>query len=209
MAEDMYGSYDAFMSKTVGPAGGDEGAPVDSQYPYREYTRGVGIVFDESFDEYGTKVIVQKLQPGESASKSRMISAGDMIVAVNGVDVSGREIRFLRSLIPGPRKISSQHVLFELMQLMPFVCYCRRFIRSAYLCQGQRQPVHCKCPPTHTALPILFVTFICRISKSAFPHPQQVKLQRTSKNLGRKLHTGYEASQVSCASLQELPVCRM
>ena len=105
MADDMYGSYDAFMSKTVGPAGGDEGMPVDSQYPYREYTRGVGIVFDESFDEYGTKVIVQKLQSGESASKSRMISAGDMIVAVNGVDVSGREIRFLRSLIPGPRKI--------------------------------------------------------------------------------------------------------
>ena len=105
MADDMYGSYDAFMSKTVGPAGGDDGAPVDSQYPYREYTRGVGIVFDESFDEYGTKVIVQKLQSGESASKSRMISSGDMIVAVNGVDVSGREIRFLRSLIPGPRKL--------------------------------------------------------------------------------------------------------
>jgi hypothetical protein len=27
---------------------------------------------------------------------------------------------------------------------------------------------------------------------------QQVKLQRTSKNLGRKLHTGYEHSQVCC-----------
>ena len=26
----------------------------------------------------------------------------------------------------------------------------------------------------------------------------QVKLQRTSKNLGRKLHTGYEASSVRC-----------
>ncbi len=112
MADDMYGSYDAFMSKTVGPAGGDDGLPVDSQYPYREYTRGVGIVFDESFDEYGTKVIVQKLQPGESASKSRMISAGDMIVAVNGVDVSGREIRFLRSLIPGPRKIFTSSSVF-------------------------------------------------------------------------------------------------
>jgi hypothetical protein len=116
MADDMYGSYDAFMSKTVGPAGGDEGMPVDSQYPYREYTRGVGIVFDESFDEYGTKVIVQKLQSGESASKSRLISAGDMIVAVNGVDVSGREIRFLRSLIPGPRKI--QHPRYAYSDVM-------------------------------------------------------------------------------------------
>jgi hypothetical protein len=142
MADDMYGSYDAFMSKTVGPAGGDEGMPVDSQYPYREYTRGVGIVFDESFDEYGTKVIVQKLQSGESASKSRMISAGDMIVAVNGVDVSGREIRFLRSLIPGPRKIIAPVYASATCRDNRF----RRLVCSAYLCQGQRQPVLCELP---------------------------------------------------------------
>ncbi len=138
MADDMYGSYDAFMSKTVGPAGGDEGMPVDSQYPYREYTRGVGIVFDESFDEYGTKVIVQKLQAGESASKSRMISGGDMIVAVNGVDVSGREIRFLRSLIPGPRKIIAAVFASTAHRDNRF----RWFVRSAYLRQGQWQSVH-------------------------------------------------------------------
>jgi hypothetical protein len=160
MAEDMYGSYDAFMSKTVGPAGGDEGAPVDSQYPYREYTRGVGIVFDESFDEYGTKVIVQKLQSGESASKSRMISAGDMIVAVNGVDVSGREIRFLRSLIPGPRKISAQYALqfnaanavFLLLQALH--SFSLPLSRSTGASTLQVPPTHCPSYACHS-----FVTF--------------------------------------------------
>merc|ERR1712159_504160 len=78
--------------------------PVQSYFPgYPQETRGVGITFDQEATPFGGfRVYVKSLQSGASADRSGRVRKSDTLGRVNGVDVFGRPIAFLRSLIPGP-----------------------------------------------------------------------------------------------------------
>mmetsp|Transcript_12493 Transcript_12493/g.43434 ORF Transcript_12493/g.43434 Transcript_12493/m.43434 type:complete len:136 (+) Transcript_12493:154-561(+) len=69
----------------------------------KENQAGVGILFVEEEDPSGfVRVTVKALIEGGSAERTGMVKAGDMVVRVGNVDVIGKPLSILRTMIPGP-----------------------------------------------------------------------------------------------------------